>query len=57
MEWIFIALAVGVVIVPAFFGLAANRHNGSSVPGHFNFDKYKAEELTRRGLFDKTKWR
>ena len=27
------------------------------VPGGFNFDRYKASELSQRGLFDKTRWR
>lgn len=56
MEWIFIALAVGIVALVALFVMAGNRHDGESVPGQFNFDRYKAQELSRRGLFDKTKW-
>jgi len=27
-----------------------------SAPGRFDFDRYKEGELTRRGVFDKTKW-
>jgi|GEM_PF-1280600 len=57
MEWILICLAAGVVALLAFRVLTAKRHGGDAVPGPFNFDKYKAEEFSRRGLFDKTKWR
>lgn len=28
----------------------------NSVPSRFNFDDYKEGEVTRRGVFDKTKW-
>lgn len=56
MEWIFISLAVGLVAVVAIFTIAANCTDGATVPGHFDFDKYKSQELSKRGLFDKTKW-
>ncbi|MFU2207161.1 hypothetical protein [Solidesulfovibrio sp. C21] len=57
MEWIFISLAVGLIALVAIFAIAANRHDGATVPGHFDFDRYKQNELSKRGLFDKTKWR
>ena len=57
MEWIFIGLAVGIIALVAIFTIAANRHGGATVPGHFDFDKYKSQELSTRGLFDKTTWR
>ena len=57
MEWIITAaLAVGVFTLVAIFALRAKRHDAGSVPGRFNFDGYKESELTRRGVFDKTKW-
>lgn len=59
MEWItVIVCALGIVgVLLAVFALMGKRHPGSPVPGHFDFDRYKASELSRRGLFDKTKWR
>ena len=57
MEWIIVlAIAVVVFILAAVFVLRTKRHDGGSVPGRFNFDGYKESELTRRGVFDKTKW-
>lgn len=59
MEWPSILLIVlGLVgIFAAAFSLADKRQDGGSVPGRFDFDRYKQSELSRRGLFDKTKWR
>lgn len=57
MEWIITAaLAVGVFALVAVFVLRAKRHDGGTVPGPFHFDRYKQHELSKRGLFDKTKW-
>lgn len=57
MEWIIIAaLAVGVVALAAFFILRTKRRDGGVVPGRFDFDGNKQNELSKRGLFDKTKW-
>lgn len=57
MEWIITAaLAVGVVALVAVFVLRTKRRDAGSVPGRFDFDGYKEGELTRRGVFDKTKW-
>lgn len=60
MDW-FLILAGGVVLaLVALFTLTAKRHAGESIPGRFDFsrfDHYKAEELSQRGLFDKTRWR
>ena len=56
MEWIFISLAVGLIALVAIFAIAANTNDSATVPGLFDFDKYKSQELSRRGLFDKTKW-
>ncbi|EHJ46659.1 hypothetical protein DFW101_0642 [Solidesulfovibrio carbinoliphilus subsp. oakridgensis] len=57
MEWMFILLGVGVVVLIVFLLMATKSHDRESVPGRFDFDRYKAEELSRRGLFDHTKWR
>lgn len=57
MEWFFIVLAIGVVALLALFVMATRHHGGASVPGRFDFERYKSEELAQRGLFDKTKWR
>ncbi len=55
MEWIVtVALAVGGFALVAVRGLTAKRHDGESIPGRF--DRYKSEELSNLGLFDKTKW-
>lgn len=56
MEWIFIGLAVGLIAVVVIFVIVANGNDGVTVPGYFDFDKYKSLELSKRGLFDKTKW-
>ena len=57
MEWIITAaLAVGALALVAVFVLRTKRHDGGSVPGRFNFEGYKESELTRRDVFDKTKW-
>jgi len=58
MEWIIaIALAVGAFVLVAVLALRIKRHDAGNVPGRFDFDRYKETELTRRGVFDKTKWR
>ncbi|WP_165352060.1 hypothetical protein [Solidesulfovibrio carbinolicus] len=56
MEWIFISLAVGLIALVAIFAIAANNNDGATGPGFIDFDKYKSQELSKRGLFDKTKW-
>ncbi len=59
MEWPTILLVVlgGVGIPVAIYFFTAKPPGGGSVPGRFDFDRYKESELSRRGLFDKTKWR
>ena len=32
------------------------KHQPGSVHGDFRFDSHKTGELSKRGLFDKTKW-
>ncbi|OLN27726.1 hypothetical protein DVDV_1980 [Desulfovibrio sp. DV] len=56
MEWIFIFVAAGIAALAGLFALTGNRPDGESVKGHFDFDRYKQNELSKRGLFDKTKW-
>jgi len=41
----------------AIYFFTAKPPGGGSVPGRFDFDRYKESEISRRGLFDKTKWR
>ena len=53
MHWILPCLLL-VLLVRA---LGANRrHRHHYLPGNFDFDRYKAREITQRGVFDKTKW-
>jgi len=57
MEWIIgIAFAVCVFALVAYLILRTKRQDNGSVHGHFHFDHYKQNELSKRGLFDKTKW-
>ena len=57
MNW-FIVIAVGVLLALAvFFILTAKRRNAGTVAGRFNFDGYKENELSHRGVQDKTRWR
>lgn len=57
MEWIiWVALAVAAVVLTLVVILRTKRRDAGSVPGVFDFDNYKEGELSRRGLFDKTKW-
>ncbi|WP_173362484.1 hypothetical protein [Solidesulfovibrio magneticus] len=56
MEWIFISLAVGLLALVAIFAIAANSNVSATAPGFIDFDKYKSQELSTRGLFNKTKW-
>jgi len=57
MEWIIaVVLAVGAFILVGVLVLRTKRHDAGSVPGRFDFDRYKEGEFTRRGVFDKTKW-
>lgn len=48
------SLAVGVLV--AVLVLRSKRHEGGSVPGHFDFDGYKEGEPTLCSVFDKAKW-
>lgn len=53
MPWI-IGLLLIVLLARA---LGANRRQRHwRLPGSFDFDRYKAREITQRGVFDKTQW-
>ncbi len=57
MNWIFTStIGLAVLALLAIFVLKAKHHDAGSVHGHFDFDGYKAGELNRRGLIDRTKW-
>ncbi|MYL83424.1 hypothetical protein GTA51_09830 [Desulfovibrio aerotolerans] len=59
MQWITFIIAGGLLagFLAALIALTAKHQNPGVVPGGFNFDRYKASELSQRGLFDKTRWR
>ena len=57
MEWIFIGIAALVVLTLAVLPIWKAKHQPGSVHGDFRFDSHKTGELSKRGLFDKTKWR
>lgn len=56
MEWIFIGLAVLVVLALVGLLIWKAKHHPGSVHGDFHFDQHKGHETAKRGLFDKTKW-
>jgi len=58
MEWIITsALAAIAVALVALLLLRTKRHDGGKLKGLFDFGHHKRNELSRRGLFDKSKWR
>ena len=57
MEWIFIGVAVLVVLALAGLRIWKAKHQPGSVHGDFRFDQHKGLETSKRGLFDKTKFR
>lgn len=59
MEWfigilLLAGVLIGLLVVLAF---TSKRSGGQVINGHFEFDRYKAGELSDRGIFDKTTWR
>ena len=52
----FVGLAVLVVLDLAGLPIWKAKHQPGSVHGDFRFDSHKTGELSKRGLFDKTKW-
>lgn len=56
MEWLIISGIVLVVLTLAVLPIWKAKHQPGSVHGDFRFDSHKTGELSKRGLFDKTKW-
>jgi uncharacterized membrane protein len=56
MEWIFLSVAMSIAALAGLIAMVGKPRDGQSVKGHFDFDHYKQNELSKRGLFDKTKW-
>ena len=55
MEWIFFTIAA-MLITALLLGMVKRRPSDQqAVQGQFNCDKFKARELSRRGLHDRTK--
>jgi hypothetical protein len=57
MNWIMSSMAVmaGIFVLSAVFVWKVKEEKGCPVPDAFDFRRYKALELSRRGLFDKTR--
>ena len=58
MHWITFSVA-GLLLagaLAALLALCAKTRDHGIVPGGFDFDRYKASELSQRGLFNKTRW-
>lgn len=57
MSWIISIVAVmGGFLMWGMFAWKTKVPGGGSVAGQFDFGRYKARELSQRGLFDKTRW-
>ena len=57
MHWITFSVA-GLLLagsLAALLALCAKTRGHGIVPGGFDFDRYKASELSQRGLFNKTR--
>ncbi|KHK01318.1 hypothetical protein [Desulfovibrio sp. TomC] len=57
MEWVIIGVAVLVGLALAGLLVWKAKHQPGSVHGDFRFDQHKGLETSKRGLFDKTKFR
>lgn len=57
MEWIIAGVAVLVVLALAGLLIWKAKHQSGSVHGDFRFDQHKGLETSKRGLFDKNKFR
>ena len=57
MEWLIISGIVLVVLSLAGLLIWKAKHQPGSVHGDFRFDQHKGLETSKRGLFDKTKFR
>ena len=56
MEWIIGGIAALLILALVGLLIWKAKHLPGSVHGEFRFDSHKAGELSKRGLFDKTKW-
>ena len=52
----YIAIAVLAILAMVILFVRVAKHQPGSVHGDFRFDSHKTGELSKRGLFDKTKW-
>ena len=57
MEWLIIGIIVLFVLVLAGLLIWKAKHQPGSVHGDFRFDQHKGLETSKRGLFDRTKFR
>lgn len=57
MEWLIISGSVLVVLALAGLLIWKSKHQPGSVHGDFRFDKHKGLETSKRGLFDRSKFR
>ena len=56
MEWIIGGIAALLILALVCLPIWKAKHQPGSVHGDFRFDSHKTGELSKRGLFDKTKW-
>jgi hypothetical protein len=57
MEWIIIAAAfIVVAALVALYVAKTKARKDVSIPGRFDFAEFKDRELSKRGVFDRTKW-
>ena len=57
MEWILFAVAfVGIAALVALHVAKARERKDIRIPGRFDFADFKDRELSKRGVFDRTKW-
>ena len=57
MEWLITAALAVVVLTLAGLLVWKAKHRPGSVYGDFRFDQHKGLETSKRGLFDRAKWR
>jgi hypothetical protein len=57
MEWIIIAVVfVGLAVLVALYVARARESKDIRISGRFDFADFKDRELSKRGVFDRTKW-
>lgn len=57
MEWLIIGVVVLFVLALAGMLIWKAKHQPGSVHGDFRFEQHKGQETSKRGLFDRTKFR